>query len=719
MFVDSYHLNTHGMSFCLPELPLKVFLRRQRDLEMVEVPFEEKDQVLTLRFEDIAAILPQEVTRYDILVSTKGNVEAERSFDTGVRATESKLTRLDVKHFSALPLWKRFYRSPDSLTQLQPHIYINRKGFFSVVMRSAIHVDHGERLFPYTHEITDIRFIRNRLHASIGLEIDDAESITVERCYLKLDSSDEIIELNSRYVVDTNHSNISIRARIDIPQDLLPLRYALFATVKHSDFNTPIELRISHIGRGLFANMNSKFFAPQMFLSGDRLLTVATNPGTTGMGFLVRPRSTFDNHRTRMRFFRFAGEIDNRLRRFLGVDTKPAAFLYERECSTAQDNGYALFQHLSENRESAKFNYSYFMDPASPQWKRTSGYKNVVKKYSYKYWRIITSPTSFGVTSEGRFHLGALYSSSDILTRLAYNRKSYFLQHGVTAFKKVNFFKPETATFPDGFVVTAEWEKQILLESGVPEWKIDVIGFPRWDKLTSGSETPREVRQIVYMPTWRPWLEGRNADELANSSYVEEIERFLESADLHKLLEQYDARIQFIPHPKFKDLSSHFQGALSRVEVMDQDKVEFSELISQASMIITDYSSIAWEFVQSRKPVLLFQFDLERYDSTVGKYHNTELDKVRRRYPTAYEPSTLIRQIHALLESDAPTVAETADDFCATAFAFHDKQNSARAVESINRRLPALSSARRLPTYDEADVPYQRRLVKLKQVNTP
>ena len=98
-----------------------------------------------------------------------------------------------------------------------------------------------------------------------------------------------------------------------------------------------------------------------------------------------------------------------------------------------------------------------------------------------------------------------------ILKRYLRRKGLVFLQHGVTALKKVDFFYGKgKAGSCNLFVVTSDFEKGIIEKYlGYAEDEIVNSGFARWDVLEDKSEG---LREILIMPTWRSWLENATAE---------------------------------------------------------------------------------------------------------------------------------------------------------------------------------------------------------------
>lgn len=120
------------------------------------------------------------------------------------------------------------------------------------------------------------------------------------------------------------------------------------------------------------------------------------------------------------------------------------------------------------------------------------------------------------VSTDARSHIYAQRSRHSIFTRYTKKLPFVFLQNGVTALKRVDFFygkgKPGSC---DLFVVTSEKEKQIVIDNF--DYEPDEVintGFARWDVLKDKSQNSHD---ILVMPTWRSWLEGASDREFEES----------------------------------------------------------------------------------------------------------------------------------------------------------------------------------------------------------
>lgn len=254
--------------------------------------------------------------------------------------------------------------------------------------------------------------------------------------------------------------------------------------------------------------------------------------------------------------------------------------------------------------------------------------------------------------------------------------------HGIHAFK--NKRPPYLKTmdqFGDMFdlmLASSPFEKKIKERWGVGSDKIAVTGLPRYDVLLDKQHTTSpDPSRIVYMPTWR-----RNEP----AAYARAVEGLIQSERLAQLLSAYGARLDVVFHPMARDLlSSRISDPPSDL-IRVADASDPQDLFVQAGALVTDYSSVAWDFVFLDKPVLFYQFDRETYAASFGP------DMRGRAWPGAVSTTEagLVADLERYLRGDlaaderlAQTVAAWKNDI----FAFADDQNRARVVGAIFRRL--------------------------------
>lgn len=664
------------------------------------VPFTHRRGTIVLDLASLPDRLPNRMTRFDLFA---------RRNNEGFTVTSGEL-RLRVVEFQSLPVWKRYFRVHETRIPMVPHIYINRGGSVSLVVRNPAFLDHGERQFRHRHELTALRIRRRSIDVEFTLSLIEVDRFHVTRCYLKYQSNETLAETDAirpecRWQGQHLQGRFTIKFSDDT--DLIPLRHALYIELQ-SESGQKVQVRLDHLSERLHTELNSRVLPPRIPLRRHRVLALATSPRTSLLSFLVRPATISDTQRVRQWCFVAIARAEALARRVLRKPRRMTALIFEKESATAQDNGIALFDALSRRREAISFDVRFLMDRTSSQWDRVAGRQGVIAKFSLAHWRTIVSPRTFLAASETRYHAAHLYAQPSLLDRHVYARKHYFLQHGVTGFTRVTIFDPDLAIFPDYAVATAAWERDVLVERGMSAENIDITGFARWDRLQPSIARP--ATRILYMPTGREWLEGRATDELLNTEYTRRISSFLRSDRLANMLEQHNARLSFLPHPKFTELTAALSEASPRVDFLDQASVQFTDLINESDVVITDYSSIAWEFIRGAKNVLLYRFDHEAYSARLNHAMNSRLKSLVSKIETAQDEDGVLDALHGVLTRAPEQRYEMNCALRNEAFDVVDAHNSRRITDAIARRLCELREPRHLPDYPTADQAYKRYL---------
>jgi len=195
------------------------------------------------------------------------------------------------------------------------------------------------------------------------------------------------------------------------------------------------------------------------------------------------------------------------------------------------------------------------------------------------------------------------------------DHKKIFLQHGVT---KDDISKWINNCHFDLMLTASEDEHKSIINDGnryiYGKKEIKLTGFPRFDSLKNNDYIDKT---ILIMPTWRKNLSGQfennNSSKrvynknFKNSTYFQEIQKLIESKVFEDITSKNLARVIFCPHPNTKDYIKDF-SIPGHIELPSNSDT-FNTLILKSSLLITDYSSIAFDFAYSKKPVIYYQFD--------------------------------------------------------------------------------------------------------------
>ena len=154
-------------------------------------------------------------------------------------------------------------------------------------------------------------------------------------------------------------------------------------------------------------------------------------------------------------------------------------------------------------------------------------------------------------------------------------------------------------------------EKKQCYLTGSP--RNDYIKNPRDSKILTNlkEKYPNCKKIIAYMPTHRNF--GRREEVTITDANFSSINDFCMS---HHYL--------FFFKPHFHEMKFYRENNLSfsNIEIADTESCpEYADLYSYLGhfdMLISDYSSVIYDFLCTEKPVILFPYDLEEYKKTDG-----------------------------------------------------------------------------------------------------
>ena len=245
--------------------------------------------------------------------------------------------------------------------------------------------------------------------------------------------------------------------------------------------------------------------------------------------------------------------------------------------------------------------------------------------------------------------------------------KRCFLQHGVTK-DDVSWWLRRFDQNLYLFVTSSDFERDSIL-NGNYRYSEDVVqnlGMPRYDYLKNDSLN----KQILFMPTWRNFI--NDEDSFKNSEYCGFLNGFFRNETLLNMLEDNGYEIIFKPHPlllEFVDL----------LDVPDDVYIShdesYHELFNKSFLLITDYSSVSFDFAYLKKPVIYYRGD-DHYHNPKGYFDYETMgfgDVIR-------SEKDLIHKINEYMDANfqmEDKYMDRVDKF----FKFNDRNNCKRVYE--------------------------------------
>ncbi|MGW7945249.1 MULTISPECIES: CDP-glycerol glycerophosphotransferase family protein [Staphylococcus] len=180
------------------------------------------------------------------------------------------------------------------------------------------------------------------------------------------------------------------------------------------------------------------------------------------------------------------------------------------------------------------------------------------------------------------------------------------------------------------------------------------------------------------MPTWRDWLNSDFA--FNNSEYMQRYLNLINNKKLKRLCEVYNLEVNFYPHYRAQEFFKyHLDNINSEINSIELGEQTVQDLLIEHDILITDYSSVSFDFSYMNKPVIFYHFDVDQFfrKGILRPIEETFIGDI------IYNENELIKRIELLLKSN---YYENTDDF-SKIFDYRDHNNSKRVYKAILEKL--------------------------------
>lgn len=356
-------------------------------------------------------------------------------------------------------------------------------------------------------------------------------------------------------------------------------------------------------------------------------------------------------------------------------------YLFMDRTNKADDNAEHLFKYAVQQDDGIK---KYFiLEKDSKDYKRLSKIGNVVAYKSLKHKLLYLLAHKVIGSHPDESLLNPFYDddrNKDV--RHLYNglitSDIYFLQHGVTKDNIAYYLRKYDKNL--SLIVTVSDEEKESFTDGKYTYDnniVQTLGFPRYDNLKNDNKKKR----ILIIPTWRNFLEG-NEKLFTSSEYFHALNNIVSDKKLIDLAKEKGYEIIFKPHPRLEYIIPNTDKRyLDLFEFDDYVTISYDEtypeLFESGSLLITDYSSVFFDFAYLKKPIIYYHYaDDYHHEQSYFDYETMGFgDEIKTH-------DDLINKIEEYLSNDCimeNRYIERVDSF----FKYNDKNNCKRVYDWI------------------------------------
>lgn len=296
---------------------------------------------------------------------------------------------------------------------------------------------------------------------------------------------------------------------------------------------------------------------------------------------------------------------------WFGKKAKRLVLLFEKNSSKYEESASVLFEKLIDSGYKYAYfiidrNYKYF-DSIPKKYLSNILYKNSFKHYLYffKAKNFIGTETMVHSIDLKIFNIFALKKIADK------NINYVFLQHGVMYMVSLDsesrrMFKRRELNGKYRVVVSSKAEADHFVQLGRHEYEdLYICGLPKFDRNTLNDDADK----IIIMPTWRPWEINMARDNFMETSYFKMVMRIYNNVP-----DDLKEKVIILPHPLIMNEIENLPADVYDAIMID---AKYNDILKQARILITDYSSIAYDAFYRGTRVIFYW---EEKDECIAHY---------------------------------------------------------------------------------------------------
>jgi len=353
-------------------------------------------------------------------------------------------------------------------------------------------------------------------------------------------------------------------------------------------------------------------------------------------------------------------------------------WLYSDRRDRADDNAEHLFRYAVAQKDGNR--HFFVINKNSPDYlemKRT-GRVLAFGSYKHKLYHLLASKV---ISSHADEHVLNPFFDLEFFYRDLNRFEFVFLQHGIIKDDLSNWLNKYNKNIKK-FITSANEEYKSITGGnyGYSEKNVFLSGLPRYDLLKNQNK-----KQILIMPTWRNYLIGpfnrltgkRDYNKSFKlSNYFHLYNQLINDQRLIAMAKEHGYQLIFFPHPNIQQQLCDFE--ISDDIVIPDPQTKYRVLFNESDLLITDYSSVAFDMAYMKKPVLYFQFEENHLEEGYFDYEEMGFGEVIQDYELLVQ-KTIDYMMNKCEMKDA--YKQRVDEF----YAYTDRNNCKRVYEEIRK----------------------------------
>ena len=267
-------------------------------------------------------------------------------------------------------------------------------------------------------------------------------------------------------------------------------------------------------------------------------------------------------------------------------------------------NSYILFQEYQKKNDKNAF---YVINKKSKLYNSLLQENNTQNLIPFTNYNYIEDLFPYLLNSKIIIQSYALYEFQVIINNVSY-LKLLYLCHAVNYFKK-NQIKAELLKLDEekkNIILTSPYEYNLYIKMNLYNNKsMHFAGLPRYDLFSKKQKYNNNEKCILISFTYRSY----NNSIYVNSLLRRNLESLFKDESLLSFLEEKNINLIYIPH-HFDEIRKRIFKKNEFPKIIMEKQESLSYYIERCSLFITDFSSISFDFMFQKKPVLFYFIDV-------------------------------------------------------------------------------------------------------------
>lgn len=359
-----------------------------------------------------------------------------------------------------------------------------------------------------------------------------------------------------------------------------------------------------------------------------------------------------------------------------------SVWLISDRIDNAGDSGEVFFKYICENTPSGvRPIFTIGKEAGDDVKSRLESIGEVLyfEDTDFKYYFLLADKIIS--SSAGEFTINAFEDDRKYFVDM-YHFDFYFMNHGVNCgdcSAWLNHYNKNIKIFFN----TGVKERQAIIDGryNMTADQCVITGLPRFDALYKDKK-----KQLLILPSWRKSIKGAYDDKTSSvyfdgfvkTDYFKFYNSLINDERLLSKMREKGYKGLFCLHPIFMKQYVDFEK--NDVFDINHGFIDYNKVFAESAAMVTDYSTIAFDFAYLKKPIVYTQFDKEEF------YETQTYDKGFFEYetdgfgPVCYDLDSAVNELIKLIDNDCQNkYIDRVENF----FVNIDKNNSKRVLDAI------------------------------------